>query len=107
MRDGLQSSDGQTLKPSFGGPNPSTTSAFRVLTNTDYEDLSPASIQEILRTQNIVVPDSAGVDASFDLKGLGTVADVDQVSELQGISYISIPCNWFFIGIARHDSSRR
>lgn len=59
-------------------------SRFSIRSNEVYESGDPNVIQNDLRTKNIVIPNSAGLDASFTLKGLSTVADVDEVSEIQG-----------------------
>lgn len=62
----------------------SENSSLCVLDNSEYDAEVTADVQEILRTQNIVVTNSCGLDVEFNLHGLGTVADVDQKSEIQG-----------------------
>lgn len=60
-------------------------SGICVVDNLNYNTEVTVDVQEILRKQNIVITDSAGLDVAFNLHGLNTVANVDQKSEIQGM----------------------
>lgn len=59
-------------------------SAFFVLTEAQYNVLDVVKVQEILRRKHIVVQDCSFRTYNFDGVGLGTLAPLDRVVDVQG-----------------------
>lgn len=61
-----------------------TSSCILVMDNATYEEAEAATIQKYLRTHNLVIKGSNGIDVAFTARGLATVADIDEVAQIQG-----------------------
>jgi len=63
-------------------------SVFHILTQEAYDKKSVREIQEILRTQHIVIVDRQQSCAKFDANGLRTLTRLNEPVPIQGVSLV-------------------
>ena len=61
-------------------------SVFHILTQEEYDKKSVRAIQEILRTQHIVIVDRQQSQVKFDANGLRTLTRLNEPVSIQGVS---------------------
>ena len=61
------------------------TSIFHILTQEAYDKKSVSEIQEILRTQHIVIVDRPQPQVKFDANGLRTLTRLNEPVSIQGV----------------------
>ena len=75
---------GDGLPPHLADPS---RSAFRILTNDEYTQMSTADILDIFSRQNIVITGIPVEKRSFDADTLETLTNMDTVVSIQGTHY--------------------
>ena len=60
-------------------------SAIRVVSKHEMDSMVEEDVQEIFRTQHIVVRDQFQPELAFDRKGLKTLADLKKIVTLHGV----------------------
>jgi len=64
------------------------TSVFHILTQEEYDKKSVKAIQEILRTQHIVIVGRQQPQVKFDANGLRTLTRLNEPVSIQGVSLV-------------------
>jgi len=64
------------------------TSVFHILTQEEYDKKSVRVIQEILRTQHIVIVGAQQSRVKFDANGLRTLTRLNEPVSIQGVSLV-------------------
>ena len=59
-------------------------SAFKVMTESEFEQKSVEEIQEIFRRKHIVITDMRSPPLKFDAKGLRTLSPLSRITFIQG-----------------------
>ena len=77
-------------------------SAIRVLSRQDMENMGEEDVQDIFRTQHILVKDHFQPKLDFNEKGLKTLAELDKPITLQGEWLFGIPSLLFYCVILDH-----
>ena len=63
-------------------------SVFHILTQEEYDKKSVRVIQEILRTQHIVIVGAQQLRVKFDANGLRTLTRLNEPVSIQGVSLV-------------------